>query len=851
MTKNISGLYESIKHELLQAPGDVVDRIKCLMNSLNAASFDLSNDKIVQICLCFLYLKKKKEKVIDAYEIGNNVVLPWFRKSSSKSEIQGNEKFIEFINGDSIGGVVPKDLYESVNNYLKKVIPEEQEGWHKVKEGWYSIDANNENPNIPSRIAVATDIGIVDVQSPRGQYGIRIGLLCKSTTGLEKSDHEEILNFIKKLGEHALASNISDIEKCSVCNLIKKCQNQTDNNADEVIGQNNQIACILCAMWHDISSQAMVVQAYGQNGQKNLTISENIIPQILILIRDVKAGDKSQKVRYFWFPSQINDLVERKKNKIKNINYQDFLLEIKSKINIGFVGKERNVLMNGLKEMKRETEDAFQEEIKKDLQPNIDEKYKDFFLSKLREELENEKNSFPVTYSLANIAMDFSSVEFIDDWARDKRVKSIQFKDAENSEGYPPRLLIAELVLFENVFDEVLFIPMSAPAAFSKEGSAAFAVTIIEADWVISSEAIAIVQSFAKILFNYLLIDIHKEIENSFNIDEHNLIIAIKNQICRILSTSGKVIEIAGNEIDKAEMFNPFLDYSTAFWVKTNPSNSNQLQLSLARMIEKSFFAAGKKGKKMGFLAMEEMLGHEVIKAYKPVFNSIKSNKEIYAQLALTAILYGIIQSPSNFAEEEIKKIEKEEFKSLAWKIYLLRDIFTTSFIENTLEINRKQIDWLWNYSFNITGDLLIHDNSRLIVKLVQIQLILLINALKHYNKSILPEYFFRLDHSKKIIQYQNILADNHEIGSPGCIELSWNKDIDDLVITVENIAKKPPHESNNKWERGTYQALDLSCQVLYEILEEKYVREEAIKAFFDEAKNKFKFIVRIKGAMK
>jgi hypothetical protein len=149
------------------------------------------------------------------------------------------------------------------------------------------------------------------------------------------------------------------------------------------------------------------------------------------------------------------------------------------------------------------------------------------------------------------------------------------------------------------------------------------------------------------------------------------------------------------------------------------------------------------RGEQDGIALVEERLGHEVIKAYRPAYRFIKDDPELGAGFARAAILYGILSTPGKEALSIVSDDMSEGVAIvLAWRVHLLRDIFSKSLVPAHLNnaTIRESVQYLWNYPVadhvqgNITtvwGTL----EPGIAVRIIQLQFILLINAMKHYFK--------------------------------------------------------------------------------------------------------------------
>lgn len=244
------------------------------------------------------------------------------------------------------------------------------------------------------------------------------------------------------------------------------------------------------------------------------------------------------------------------------------------------------------------------------------------------------------------------------------------------------------------------------------------------------------------------------------------------------------------------------------------------------------------KTRKSGICQVEDMLGHEVIKAYDPVLSVIRYScgRSNYSdgfiiELSETALMYGLIMTPSAASGSWLDQLEDEHLCRLAWRLYLLRDVIGSTVADISPESMPNLLN-VWNDTPTLRGHLMAYMNvtdgtSRYVsIHIMQIQLILLINAMKHhygrfYNKGDFGDM--------RIAKLLNVCRTRQKI-KVSCMQAS-----NMLNIVVMNRYVADPIRKFN-WNCGTPQALDTSCRAIYESLGVAYERDKVMQFHFNDA---------------
>ncbi|MCP4545544.1 MAG: methyltransferase [bacterium] len=103
-----------------------------------------------------------------------------------------------------------------------------------------------------------------------------------------------------------------------------------------------------------------------------------------------------------------------------------------------------------------------------------------------------------------------------------------------------------------------------------------------------------------------------------------------------------------------------------------------------------------------GIQAIEQQLGHEVIKGYSPALRLLRGfeesvNKTFVAELAALAMLNGILYTPTIQAASSLREIDRDGAVLLGWRIYLLREIFGETMSLKIANKLTEEIKTIWN----------------------------------------------------------------------------------------------------------------------------------------------------------
>jgi len=244
-------------------------------------------------------------------------------------------------------------------------------------------------------------------------------------------------------------------------------------------------------------------------------------------------------------------------------------------------------------------------------------------------------------------------------------------------------------------------------------------------------------------------------------------------------------------------------------------------------------------GEGKGINIVEAKLGHEVIKGYVPVLPLLRENKKLLAddetklvsEIVEVAMIYGILHTPTKSAAEEMKRIvNPERISSLAWRLYVLRELIDQGFSEEVLPNANSQFKYLWNYNpkIEITGDMLrtltdFGGNDTIAIRMSQIYVALLVNAIKHHYGVQFNDFFKKgPDRLYKIHKMAEQLESCEIERSITCSVEVGDNNI--LTLNIENQCLKDSM-NNWDWNRGTPMVVDSACRIIVEETYRAYVR--------------------------
>lgn len=251
-------------------------------------------------------------------------------------------------------------------------------------------------------------------------------------------------------------------------------------------------------------------------------------------------------------------------------------------------------------------------------------------------------------------------------------------------------------------------------------------------------------------------------------------------------------------------------------------------------------------GEKEGFEAIACTIGHEVIKAYAPVLKIINHecrkkcigcSEKFVLHLAEVAMIYATIFTPTKHAIKILEEIDNgnEYLCRLSWRIYMLRDVLKETFSLD--ECNEKVLK-LWDYCPPIDGVFVLYDNilkffnseddylnRRSCVFAMQVQMILMTNALKHHfncNQGIWSNDTFDKITDRLLLRCYSEKDSLNKI--------SMNVEINTTTIEISVLNQHNSRiEPNINWGDGTFLALDATCRLLYEANGWEYTRSNVI----------------------
>jgi len=249
------------------------------------------------------------------------------------------------------------------------------------------------------------------------------------------------------------------------------------------------------------------------------------------------------------------------------------------------------------------------------------------------------------------------------------------------------------------------------------------------------------------------------------------------------------------------------------------------------------------KGEKEGIASVERRLGHEISKAYLPVYSFIEHSRSFESELARAALLYGMISAPTKKANLLSDK-KRDDVVKLAWQIFLLRDIFGETFTKEVFATVKNEILSLWNdHVPAVKGTLFTNEaisriEEDLRIRLIQIQYILLTNAMKHHYRSLYWEEDSNTTPAGTIARLAVNLSKHNE-PSPIVVSASIDQVSGDRTWRAE-IEVTNAYDAHKKWSwdwgQGTPQAIDNACRIFCEVAkqEQPYERDTVISASLD-----------------